>query len=144
MKNHDIYPEQSALELVNLDGEDAVWDPVSNTTVFFDETNRDHLELKWKNTQYSQESQRSLLFEGTSDDQESRKKNKIPYSRGTKVAIGSLIVGAVVLPPAAHAGAEYVAFNTMSVADPFNDKTITHDELWTDMGITVNKLLENK
>ena len=68
------------------------------------------------------------------------KNNRRSLTKPTKVALGGLVVGMFVIPPAVHLGTEQVTNYFVNLASPTEDKVLTQDELMNDLGKSFEEL----
>lgn len=69
------------------------------------------------------------------------KEKKRKYSLSSKLWLGGLAAGVVILPPAAHVAAEQIASQTVNFIDPRPDRSITQDDLLQDISVSINKMI---
>lgn len=63
------------------------------------------------------------------------------YTFGSRAAIGGLAVAMIVLPPAVHAGTEFVTHLVINGVDQRPDRTITPEDLVGDISKSIGKMM---
>ena len=80
------------------------------------------------------------LYQPRESTHEAKRNRRPSLSKPTKIMLGGLVVGMFVVPLAVHTATEQVTNYLVNTADPREDRTITQDELISDLGKSAEEL----